>query len=56
LAARLGSHAVELLMAGATDKCVSLKDNRLITIPLETAILRKTIDFERDYRLIKILT
>ena len=56
LAARLGSHAVELLMEGQTDKCVSLKDNRLITVPLEHAIQPKRIDFERDYRLIKILT
>jgi 6-phosphofructokinase 1 len=56
LAARLGSHAVELLKEGQTDKCVSLKDNRLITIPLEMAIQPKKIDYERDYRLIKILT
>ena len=56
LAARLGSHAVELLKEGQTDKCVSLKDNRFIVIPLETAIQPKKIDFERDYRLIKILT
>jgi 6-phosphofructokinase 1 len=56
LAARLGSHAVELMMGGETDKCVSLKDNRLITIPLEMAIQQKKIDFEMDYRLIKILT
>ncbi len=56
LAARLGSHAVELLKDGQTDKCVSFKENRFITIPLETAIQPKTIDYERDYRLIKILT
>lgn len=56
LAARLGSQAVELLKQGETDKCVSLKDNLFITIPLETAIQEKTIDYERDYRLIKILT
>ena len=56
LAARLGSHAVELLKEGHTDKCVNLKDNQLITIPLEMAIQPKEIDFERDYRLIKILT
>jgi len=56
LAARLGSHAVELLLEGQTDKCVSLKDNRFLTIPLETAIQPKKIDYERDYRLIKILT
>ncbi len=56
LAARLGSQAVELLKQGETDKCVSLKDSQFITIPLETAIQEKTIDYERDYRLIKILT
>ena len=56
LAARLGSHAVELLKQGQTDKCVGLKNNRFITIPLETAIKPKKIDYEQDYRLIKILT
>jgi 6-phosphofructokinase 1 len=56
LAARLGSQAVEILKRGETDKCVSLKDNLFVTIPLETAIQEKTIDYERDYRLIKILT
>ena len=56
LAARLGSHAVQLLKEGQTDKCVSLKDNRFTTIPLGTAIQPKKIDFEQDYRLIKILT
>ena len=56
LAARLGSQAVELLIEGQTDVCVSLKENRFITIPLETAIQPKKIAYERDYRLIKILT
>ena len=56
LAARLGSQAVELLKDGQAGVCVSLKDNRFITIPLETAIQEKTIDYEQDYRLIKILT
>jgi len=56
LAARLGSYAVELLKDGQSDKCVSLKDKRFITIPLETAIQPKKIDYEEDYRLIKILT
>ncbi len=56
LAARLGSQAVELLKQGETDKCVGLKDNLFVTIPLETAIQEKMIDYEQDYRLIKILT
>lgn len=56
LAARLGSYAVEILKDGQTDKCVSLKDHKLIAIPLDYAIQPKKTDFEQDYRLIKILT
>ena len=56
LAARLGSFAVEILKEGQTGKCVCLNNNELITIPLEQAIQPKKIDYERDYRLIKILT
>ncbi len=56
LAARLGSHAVEIIKEGQTDKCVSLKDGQFTTIPLETAIQSKKIDYKQDYRLIKILT
>jgi len=56
LAARLGSYAVEILKDGQTDKCVSLKEDELITVPLEYAVQPKKIEFERDYRLIKILT
>lgn len=56
LAARLGSYAVEIFKEGQTDKCVSLKDDKLITIPLDYAIQPKKIEFERDYCLIKILT
>lgn len=56
LAARLGSYAVEILKDGQTDMCVGYTDNELITIPLEQAIQPKKIDYERDYRLIKILT
>jgi len=56
LAARLGSYAVEIFRERQTDKCVSLKDDKLITIPLDYSIQPKRIEFERDYRLIKILT
>jgi 6-phosphofructokinase 1 len=56
LAARLGSYAVEILKDGQTDMCVGYTDKKLITIPLEQAILPKKIDYERNYRLIKILT
>jgi 6-phosphofructokinase 1 len=56
LAARLGSYAVEILKDGQTDMCVCYTDKKLTTVPLEQAIQPKKIDFERDYRLIKILT
>lgn len=56
LAARLGSHAVEVLRSGETDKCVCLKENRPDTVPLEKAIQPKQIEIEEYYRLIKILT
>lgn len=56
LAARLGSHAVEVLRRGETDKCVCLKDGRLDTVPLEIAIRPKLMEIEAYYRLIKILT
>jgi len=56
LAARLGNHAVEILMKGETDKCVCLKDNQLNTVPLEIAIQPKQLEIEPYYRLIKILT
>lgn len=56
LAARLGSFAVETLQEGQSDICVSIKEDKLITVPLEFAVQPKRIEFERDYRLIKILT
>jgi 6-phosphofructokinase 1 len=56
LAARYGSFAVELLKEGESDKYVALRDNKLITIPLEEAIKPKDIEVENYYRLIKILT
>lgn len=56
LAARLGSYAVELLIDGRSDVCVGLKGSQFITIPLETAIQPKMIEYDRDYGLIKILT
>lgn len=56
MAARLGSYSVEVLRNGETDKCVSLKGNRLSTVPLEKAIQPKKIEMEAYYRLIKILT
>jgi 6-phosphofructokinase 1 len=56
LAARLGSYAVEVLKEGQTDKCVSLKLDKLITVPLDHVIQPKKIDYTQYYRLIKILT
>jgi 6-phosphofructokinase 1 len=56
LAARLGSYAVELLKDGQTDKCVGLKDDELVTFPLEEAIKPKDIKVDNYYKLIKILT
>ena len=56
MAARLGSFAVDVLRRGESDKCVSVNENRLITIPLEIAIQPKKIEIDENYRLIKILT
>ena len=56
MAARLGSFAVDVLWRGESDKCVSVSENRLSTIPLEIAIQPKQIEIDNDYRLIKILT
>ncbi|MCR4408907.1 MAG: ATP-dependent 6-phosphofructokinase [Candidatus Saccharicenans sp.] len=56
LAARLGNAAVEYLMAGETDKCVSLKNDSLELVPLEIAIQPKKLKFEPEYRLLKLLS
>ena len=56
LAARLGHYAVEILKEGQTDKCVSLKRDELIAVPLDHVIQPKKIDYAQYYRLIKILT
>jgi 6-phosphofructokinase 1 len=56
LAARLGNAAVDALVQGETDKCVSIRDGRPELIPLETAIRPKTINVEDDYRLLRILS
>ncbi|MCF7907630.1 MAG: 6-phosphofructokinase [Candidatus Omnitrophica bacterium] len=56
LAARYGHYAVEVLLKGKTDRCVALKDEQLITIPLAKAIKKKDIEVEKYYKLIKILT
>ena len=56
LAAYLGNYAVEILINGITDKCVSIKEGNLINIPLSLATQKKKIDVDRYYKLIKILT
>ncbi|MBC7349246.1 MAG: 6-phosphofructokinase [Candidatus Aminicenantes bacterium] len=56
LAAKLGQAAVEALLAGETDKCVSLKDDKIELVPLEIAIQPKKLQFEAEYRLLKLLS
>lgn len=56
LAAKLGQAAVEALLAGETDKCVSLKDDKVELVPLEIAIQPKELKFEGEYRLLKLLS
>ena len=56
LAAQLGNYAFQMLIAGETDKCVGLKDNHLIMVPLAQAIQPEHIEVEAYYKLIKILT
>jgi len=56
MASRLGYFAVTELKNGVTDCCVCLRNNELITIPLETAIQPKKIDVDLSYKLLKFLS
>ncbi len=56
LGAKLGHAAIEYLLQGKTDCCLSLKEDRIETVPLEIAIQPKKLKFEADYRLLKILS
>ncbi len=56
MAARLGNYAVKVLMDGVMDHCVSLKDGKLVTIPLEVVVQPKKTDVNTYYELIKFLT
>jgi len=56
MAARLGNYAVEVLLNGLTDHCVTIKDSELTTVPLGVAIEPKEIDTKGYYKLIKLLT
>jgi len=56
LGSRLGNYAVEALRNGLTDHCVSIKDDKLVTIPLSVAIQHKKFDVDSYYKLIRVLT
>lgn len=56
LAARYGDYAVNLIHKGIFGKCVGLKNNKLVAIPLSQAIKKKNIDSKDYYRLMKVLT
>jgi len=56
LGARLGQAAVELLIKGETGKCVGIKNDQLVTVPLEAAIKPKEWDVTKAYALVKSLT
>lgn len=56
LASQLGNYAVKMLRDGHTDLCVSIKNDKLVTIPLSVAIQPKKINVSETYKLIKLLT
>jgi len=56
IAARYAHHAVQLLKSGKRDKCVTLKEGRLTTIPLAKSIQPKDIEVNAYYKLVRILT
>ncbi len=56
LGAKLGNYAVDVLINGKTDHCVTLNNDKLMCIPLSKAIKPKKIDVDSFYKLIKILT
>jgi len=56
LATRLGNYAVDVLRSGYTDRCVSVKNDRLVTVPLSVAIRPKKINVTEIYQLVKLLT
>lgn len=56
LAARLGNYAVDVLRSGQTDCCVSIKNDKLVTVPLSVAIRPKKINVIESYQLLKLLT
>jgi 6-phosphofructokinase 1 len=56
LASQLGNYAIKVLRDGQTDLCVSMKNEKLVTIPLSVAIQPKKILVAETYKLIKLLT
>jgi len=56
MGANLGNYALNVLKEGLSDHCVCFNNKKLRTIPLDEAIKKKDCDFEKQYRLIKILT
>lgn len=55
LASQLGNYAVEVLSAGQTDVCVTMKDHAFCTVPLSRAVQPKKIKVMETYTLIKLL-
>jgi 6-phosphofructokinase 1 len=56
LASQLGNYAVKVLRDGQTDFCVTVKNDKLVAIPLSMAIQPKKINVSETYKLIKLLT
>ncbi len=56
LALILGRAAVDCLLKGETDKAVGMRDGKIITVDLGTAITKKELEVDGLYNLIKILT
>ncbi|HIE35875.1 MAG TPA: 6-phosphofructokinase [Candidatus Omnitrophica bacterium] len=56
LASRMGSFAVELLKRGEKNKCLGIRNGKILFFPLEEAIKPKKTEVESFYKLIKILT
>jgi len=56
IAARYANYAFKVLKSGKTDRCVTMKEGKLTTIPLAKAIRPKDIEVNDYYKLVKILT
>ena len=56
LALRLGEAAVELLLKGESGKAPAVKNGEIISVGLEQALVKKDLEIEKTYNLIKKLT